>query len=323
MTAGRSAAAQPGAHIPVHRTGDGAGSDAAVIDTGGRDAAVLGTDAAWERLLRLRTHEEAGRAGLARGEDGVWRWRQPASPGAETLAALYTPLCLGGPGAAFAQLGQSIDGFIATRTGHSNYVTGEEDRLHLHRLRALSDAVVVGAGTTIADDPQLTVRACTGTNPVRVVLDPRGRARREVPRARVFTDGRAPTLRLVDEGAPGDDADAGSPASAHGDEEVIELPCGEEGFEPRLVLETLARRGLGRILVEGGGATVSGFLRAEVLHRLYVTVAPVLLGDGVPGLRFPGPVRMGEALRPSTRAFPLGADMLFELDLLELLDGTA
>ncbi|QPP10356.1 RibD family protein [Streptomyces bathyalis] len=273
-------------------------------------------EAAWEKLLGVRTAEEAGRAGLVRGEGGEWRWRRSASAEADTLASLYTPLCLGGSELAFAQLGQSVDGFIATRTGHSNYVTGEEDRLHLHRLRALCDAVLVGAGTTIADDPQLTVRACTGTNPVRVVLDPRGRTGHETPGARVFTDGQAPTLRLV--GAGGDTAASGS-----GDEEVVELPRGDAGFEPRLVLETLARRGLRRILVEGGGATVSGFLRAEVLHRLYVTVAPVLLGDGVPGLRFPGPVRMGEALRPRTRAFPLGADMLFELDLLDLLDGTA
>lgn len=295
------------------------------MTTGGRPApaqpprpgAAAGLDAetAWERLLRLRTPEEAAGAGLLRsGDDGVWRWEGPASSEAQTLAALYTPLCLGGPALAFAQLGQSLDGFIATRTGHSNYVTGEEDRLHLHRLRALSDAVLVGAGTTIADDPRLTVRACAGADPVRVVLDPRGRAGRETPHAGLFTDGRVRTLRLVGAGREG----AAAPA---GDEEVVELPLGEGGFEPRLVVETLARRGLGRLLVEGGGATVSGFLRAEVLQRLYVTVAPVLIGDGVPGLRFPGPVRMGECLRPRTRAFPLGADMLFELDLLDLLDG--
>ncbi len=242
------------------------------------------------------------------GDDGVWQWHEEASPEALRLAALYTPLCLTGPGCAYAQLGQSIDGFIATRTGHANYVTGEEDRLHLHRLRALSDAVLVGAGTTIADDPRLTVRACPGVNPVRVVLDPRGRAWEQSRGTHVFTDGEARTLRIV-----GEDTDTGT--AGQDGVEVVRLPRGESGFEPRLVLEALASRGMGRVLVEGGGATVSGFLRADVLHRLYVTVAPLLLGDGVPGLRFPGPVRMGEALRPRTRFFPLGTDMLFELDL--------
>ncbi|WP_111601930.1 RibD family protein [Streptomyces sp. Amel2xB2] len=297
--------------------GTGTGSNSATGAGASAAGGLLDAATAWQRLLRLRTAEEAAGAGLLRGEDdGVWRWRQPADPEAETLASLYTPLCLGGSAFAFAQLGQSIDGFIATRTGHSNYVTGEEDRLHLHRLRALADAVLVGAGTTVADDPQLTVRACTGDHPVRVVLDPGGRAARQAPGARLFTDGRAPTLRLVGEGQ-GTDVTA-----PRGTEDVVELPRGEGGFEPRLVVETLARRGLGRILVEGGGATVSGFLRAETLHRLYVTVAPVLIGDGVPGLRFPGPVRMGEALWPRTRAFALGADMLFELDLLDSGTGT-
>ena len=199
--------------------------------------AELTVDDAWLRLLRVRTEDRAAQAGLVREAtaegDGTWRWEQPATREAQTLAALYTPLCLAGRDAAFAQLGQSIDGFIATRTGHSNYVTGEEDRLHLHRLRALADAVVVGAGTTVADDPQLTVRACEGPNPVRVVLDPSGRAARELPKASLFTDGKAPTLRLT---GGGPDADAPAAAGV----ETVRLPCGERGFDPRLVLETLA-----------------------------------------------------------------------------------
>jgi diaminohydroxyphosphoribosylaminopyrimidine deaminase/5-amino-6-(5-phosphoribosylamino)uracil reductase len=269
---------------------------------------------AWQRLLRVRTPQQAAAAGLEQAPDGGWQWRTPATDEAAALASLYTPLCLAGTDYVFAQLGQSLDGFIAARTGHSNYVTGEEDRLHLHRLRALSDAVVVGAGTAIADDPRLTVRACAGSSPVRIVLDPRGRFWQQGRTAQVFTDKQAPTLHVVGAGYDPEQTDAGG---QHDGEsvEVLRLPCGEHGFDQRLVVEALAERGLRRVMVEGGGATVSGFLRADVLHRLYVTVAPVLIGDGVPGLRFPGPERMGEALRPRTRVFPLGEDMLFELDL--------
>jgi riboflavin-specific deaminase-like protein len=223
------------------------------------------------------------------------------------LADRYLPLCLAGPRLAFAQLGQSLDGFIATRTGDADYVTGEEDRCHLHRLRALADAVVVGAGTAVADDPQLTVRACAGTNPVRVVLDPRGR----VPlRRRVFTDGSAPTLWVV--GAAGE---RGLSAVPEGDGvDVLVLPD-DEAFAPRPLLRALARRGLGRVLIEGGGITVSRFLDERALHRLYITVAPVLLGDGVPGLRFAGPQVMRDALRPPIRRAALGEDTLFDIDL--------
>jgi diaminohydroxyphosphoribosylaminopyrimidine deaminase/5-amino-6-(5-phosphoribosylamino)uracil reductase len=266
---------------------------------------LLGAAQAWERLLGVRTGRQAEEAGLVRGKDGTWRWEQHASPEAEHLAELYVPLCLAGSRHAFAQLGQSLDGFIASRTGDAVYVTGEEDRLHLHRLRALADAVVVGAGTAIADDPRLTVRACAGTNPVRVLLDHRGRV---LNGRRLFTDGSAPTLWVLAKGR----RTAAHPVDGV---EVVEVPCGESGFAPGHLLDALAERGLGRVLIEGGGVTVSRFLHAGALQRLYVTIAPVLVGDGVPGLRFPGPARMREALRAPSRRFVLGEDLLFELDL--------
>lgn len=264
---------------------------------------LLDASAAWDLLRRLRTTDEALAAGMVPDGDGGLRWRRPATPEAEELAGRYLPLCLAGPEVAFAQLGQSLDGFIATRTGDADFVTGEEDRCHLHRLRALSDAVLVGAGTAVADDPRLTVRACTGDNPVRVVLDPRGR----VPRSSgVFTDGAAPTLWVV-----GPDA---APADPGAGAEVLVLPDAA-AFAPVRLLAALARRGLGRVLIEGGGVTVSRFLHEQALHRLYVTVAPVLLGDGIPGLRFPGTPVMREALRPPLRRALLGEDTLFEFAL--------
>ena len=90
----------------------------------------LDAEQAWRRLCPVRSAADAEAAGLVRGADGTWRWRQDASPEAALLAERYLPLCLGGPRLAFAQLGQSLDGFIATRTGDADYVTGEEDRRH-------------------------------------------------------------------------------------------------------------------------------------------------------------------------------------------------
>uniref|UniRef100_UPI0038730B26 RibD family protein n=1 Tax=Streptomyces halobius TaxID=2879846 RepID=UPI0038730B26 len=275
----------------------------------GSSAEELSAAAAWDELRRIRTAGDAEAAGLVPDGHGGLRWGRDASPEAVRLAERYLPLCLAGPRVAFAQLGQSLDGFIATCTGDADYVTGEEDRRHLHRLRALADAVAVGAGTAVADDPRLTVRACAGRNPVRVVLDPRGR----VPQQRgVFTDGAAPTLWVV--GPDGQRATEGADGGVGPHVEVLVLPDAA-AFAPGRLLDTLARRGLGRVLVEGGGVTVSRFLAERALHRLYVTVAPVLLGDGVPGLRFPGTPVMRDALRPPLRRARLGEDTLFELDL--------
>src|SRR3954468_1321420 len=83
------------------------------------------------------------------------------------------------------QIGQSIDGRIATATGHSKYINGPAGLAHLHRLRALVDAVLIGIGTAVADDPLLTVRRCVGPSPARVVLDPKGRI---PPKSKVLAD---------------------------------------------------------------------------------------------------------------------------------------
>ncbi|HEY3747805.1 MAG TPA: RibD family protein [Pseudonocardiaceae bacterium] len=271
------------------------------------DSHPLDAAEAWDRLLRVRTTGDAEDAGLVRDDSG-WRWRQDASPEADHLAELYTPLCLAGPNYAYGQLGTSLDGGIATRTGDAIYVTGEEDRLHLHRLRALADAVVVGVDTVRTDNPRLTVRACSGDNPVRVVLDHRGRVDRD---RHVFTDGAAPTLWVL--GCADDDTDQ-HVADTDG-VEVVRLPCDDDGIAPRMLLDALAERGLGRVLIEGGGVTVSRFLAAGTLDRMYLTIAPLILGDGVPGIRFPGTASMGDALRAPVRRYMLGDDTLFELNL--------
>jgi 3,4-dihydroxy 2-butanone 4-phosphate synthase/GTP cyclohydrolase II len=124
----------------------------------------------------------------------------------------------------------------------------------------------------------------------------------------MLTDGCSPVLWFVAEGAP-----APEPPAPH--VEVLQFPVVDGHFEPSTVLEALSARGLGRVLVEGGGRTVSAFLAAGVLDRIYVTTAPLLVGDGVPGLRFAGADRLADALRAPTRRFMLGEDVCFELDL--------
>lgn len=263
-------------------------------------------DTAWALLLALKGsprgadgRRRAGIAGAQLNVDAAGRWEASPPPDrdAATLLDLYLPVAAPtGEACVLAQLGQSLDGRIATARGHSHYVTGEADRRHLHRLRALVDAVVVGPGTVAADDPQLTVRHVPGSNPVRVVLDPRG----TLAAAGVFRDGAARALRVAPPETP-------EPPGA----ELVALA----DPAPAAVLAALAGRGLTRVLVEGGGRTVSAYLAAGVLHRLHVTVAPVLIGSGRPALELPEIATMHEALRPAVRRFPLGEDLLFDLAL--------
>ncbi len=205
-----------------------------------------------------------------------------------------------------AQTGQSVDGRIATTTGHSHYVTGPADIRRLHRLRALVDAVIVGAGTIAADNPRLTVREIEGDNPTRVILDPEGRLDRG---RHVFSDGAARTVvvRRVAAGA----------ASARPciERDVLQLPVTTHGFDPAALVRALHDEGFRRLLVEGGGTTVSRFLQAGALDRLHITVAPMLIGSGRPALTLDPIHSLDQALRPACRYFRLGDDILFDLDL--------
>ena len=202
-----------------------------------------------------------------------------------------------------AQLAQSEDGFIAAHSGDAEFVSGALDRRHLHCLRAAVGAVLVGAGTVAADNPQLTVRAVEGENPVRVILDPRAR----IPRSStVLQSADAPTLWLVgaDMTIPGDIAEHVT---------VARLPQSADAkVDPHAVIALVREHVEGSILVEGGGQTVSDFLTAGALDRLFLTKAPVLIGDGVPGIRFEGSDQMSKALRYPFRRYIFGQDVCTE-----------
>lgn len=290
---------------------------------------------AWALLLALEPAAGPGRVvadadpsvWLEVGVDGSWRASGPVSANARDVLDIYLPLRIS-PDFVIGQLGQSLDGRIATDAGASHFVTGRQDIERLHRLRALVDAVVVGASTVEQDDPRLTVRLVEGPSPVRVVLDPSGRVGEE---RKIFTDTAAPTLvvvredarddatggvREVDRDGPAGGASDGGYAPARGARAELRVPWSEtDGFDLSALLDRLRRRGLRRILVEGGGVTVSRFLQAGLLDRLHLTVAPMLIGSGRPSITLDSIASLDAALRPPCRRFTLGEDVLFDLDL--------
>ena len=231
--------------------------------------------------------------------------RRRAAPlhGAGLLAELYGPLCAIPPGQDFAvaHLAQSLDGRIAALSGASQWISGEEDLRHTHRMRALADAVIVGADTILHDDPLLTVRRCAGRNPVRVVIDPERRLR---PDRRVFTDGGAPTFVIA-----ATDCAADQPL---GGAEILHLPRVDGVIPPAAIRRALAARGLHWLFIEGGGVTISHFLHARCLDRLQLTIAPVILGSGRPSLSLPEIDAPALGLRPEIRRMMLGQDVLVE-----------
>ncbi len=200
----------------------------------------------------------------------------------------------------FAQIGQSLDGRIATETGDAQDVSGSGGLAHLHRMRAVADVVVVGVKTALHDDPQLTVRLAEGASPARVVIDPDGRLP-DTARLLQDTSSRRIIIQSVDTKRP-----AGV--------EVITLPR-KSWIAPKEIVAALKDAGFRRILIEGGGITIAQFLEEGLLHRLHVAVAPLLIGSGPQGLRT-GPVgTLAMARRPQMRVYDLGTDILFDCAL--------
>ncbi len=228
--------------------------------------------------------------------------QETTDPLASGLLRLYGPLAR--PETTpfvIAQLGQSLDGYIATQSGASHYVTGPESLIHLHRLRALCDAVIVGWRTVAADDPQLSVRHVSGESPLSVVIDIEGK----LPAShKVFLRQTPGALRLTG---------ASVPALEEVRSESVGLDNGRAN--PQAVIDLLSQRGCKKILVEGGGAIVSSFLNAGVLDRLHLSVAPLLLGSGRRGIARPAAAKIQDALRLHGQQYAMGTDVLFDFDL--------
>lgn len=223
---------------------------------------------------------------------------------AQQTLELYGPLAVSGKWM-LGQLGQSLDGKIATESGDSHYVTGDEDLLRLHRIRSMADAVLVGASTVASDNPKMTVRKISGPNPVRIILDPNSRLNTD---SFVFRDQSARTVVVCDRKR--------SSSKVYPNAHLYELDyVKNSGFEMDGLKALLGQEGLDKILVEGGGITVSRFLQAGCLDRLHITVAPMIIGSGRPALQLPKIESLSEAIKPSSRKFKLGNDVLFDLNL--------
>jgi len=170
---------------------------------------------------------------------------------------------------------QSLDGSIAARPGVPLALSSPASRQFTHQLRASHDAILVGIGTVLADDPQLNVRYVRGPDPRPIILDSRLRC----PTTARCIDAVRRTLIVATDSAPMANQYALEAAGAH----VVRLPASQDGINLNALLDYLAKEGVRTLMVEGGARVITSFLRARLVHRLIITIVPTLVG-GVRGI---------------------------------------
>lgn len=204
---------------------------------------------------------------------------------------------------------QTLDGRIATTTGDSRWISGPGALKFAHKLRMEHDAIMVGIGTVLADDPRLTVRLIEGRDPLRVVVDSRLRIplTAQVLKSAVVSN----TIIATTDAA---DARRVERLRRHG-ATVLVLPSGKNpvGVDLKKLLRQLGKRRIGSILVEGGSGIITSLLAARLVDRLVVVTAPRILGRGIEAIGDLGITRLSNAIRfTSVKTQRIGPDIVFD-----------
>jgi GTP cyclohydrolase II len=203
---------------------------------------------------------------------------------------------------------QTVDGRIATRRGEAKWISSEAERRISHGLRAACDAVLVGVGTAIIDDPQLTVRMVPGRSPLRVVLDSTLR----LPATARVLDDRAGTV-VITTLPSSEERRAALRARSVG---VHIVDASPRGVDLASALQTLRGLGVGSLLVEGGARVITSFFAEKLVDRLVVGIAPTIMGTGIDAVGDLGVARVAESIRLTNRSVhQAGGDLLVAADV--------
>jgi diaminohydroxyphosphoribosylaminopyrimidine deaminase/5-amino-6-(5-phosphoribosylamino)uracil reductase len=188
----------------------------------------------------------------------------------------------------------TLDGRIATRTGDSKWVTGEEARMFVHQLRHASDAIMVGINTVKKDDPELTTRLkdMQGIDPTRIILDTHLSISENAKVLRLVSD--SDTIIVIGQGMSGSEIRDKKVRIEQNRARVMEAPVKNDWIDLDILMDRLGAIGITSLLIEGGSRVLASALAAGIVDKIFFFYAPKILGgdDGVPICRGPGPALM-------------------------------
>ncbi len=184
----------------------------------------------------------------------------------ENMINMYLRLVFGNEHPYFVgHIAQSLDGFIATKSGQSKYISSKENLEHIHMLRCISDVIIVGSKTVQKDNPKLTVRLVKGHNPMRLILDKNNELHN---RYNVFSNNDGLGFKII------------SSKIKNNDDNVFSLPLHKGYFKLNDLNNLLHKLNKRIIFVEGGGSLLSKFFDSGYLNQLQICICPIILGSG-------------------------------------------
>ena len=200
----------------------------------------------------------------------------------------------------FGHLAQTLDGYIATESGESRYISSIDNLEHLHMLRAISDVVLVGSNTVKFDNPKLTTRLVKGPNPMRVVIDKNDTIKNS---CNLLKNKDRKGFKIV------------SDKLKPNDENIFLLPLKKDEFRITDIISLLKSLGNKIIFIEGGGNIISHFYRKKFLHRLHLCISPILIGRGISSFIIDKNVKINEAKIKKISYIKMGKDILCNIKL--------
>ena len=210
---------------------------------------------------------------------------------------ILAPLLIKNKKIFFGQIGQSVDGKIALNNGNSHYINEKESIMYLHCLRSICDAVLVGVNTIIKDNPLLTTRKITGSNPIRVIIDP---SLKLTNKYKIFKDN---NTNIIFTNV--------SNKKKLNNSVIIVLP--KKNFTIN-IYKYLKRMSFNNILVEGGPTTLSKFIDLKLLDIMQFIISPTLLGSGIDSLKLKPITKLKNAIRVKNTISKLGKEIIVTLD---------
>jgi len=219
----------------------------------------------------------------------------------DNLFKLYLPIIFNSKKTyLIGHLAQTLDGFIATKSNESKYISSKENLIHIHMLRAISDVILVGSNTVKSDNPMLTTRLVKGESPMRIILDKNDKINKKY---NVFNNKDDNGYKIINDNLKQKNLN------------IFQLPLINNQFDERDIISLLTKLNKKIVFIEGGGKTISKFYKKNLLDRLHLCISPIILGEGISSFIIPKQKSLKEVGEHKISYIKMGSDILCDIDL--------